>query len=165
MQAQPDFAPEYNVKAALLTKFARYTEWPANTFSGNSDPIIIGVVGEDPFGQVLPETARQQTGPRPLLVRHLTNPVEAADCQVVFISRAESEHEAAWLGALKGKPIVTVGDSGQTLERGGTLEFKLVEGRVRFDASWPAMQQAGLKFSADMLQFAHKVFKRREDLK
>ena len=163
VQAQPSNSPEYNLKAGLLTLFPRYTEWPANARAGSNAPILIGVLGEDPFGQVLRETAEEQAGP-PLRVRHLTSLEEAAQCQVVFISRAESGHEAAWLAALKGKPIVTVGESGHTLERGGMIELKLVAGHVRFDVSWPAMQQATVKFSAAMLQSARRVFKTRDNL-
>ena len=42
---------EYSVKAVFLYSFGRYIEWPENTFHNESDPFVIGIVGEDPFGR------------------------------------------------------------------------------------------------------------------
>ncbi|HYM35098.1 MAG TPA: YfiR family protein, partial [Steroidobacteraceae bacterium] len=51
-------APEYNVKAAYLPLFARYVAWPERTFSDAKSPVVIAVVGRDPFGDILDETVR-----------------------------------------------------------------------------------------------------------
>jgi len=164
LPAQPSAAPEYNVKAAFLTLFSRYTTWPTNTFAATNSPIVIGVLGADPLGEVLVKTAALRSGEHPLQVRHLPDAKEADGCQVVFISRAEAEHEADWIAELRGKPILIVGESGHTLERGGVLEFKIVDGRIRFNLSWPALQQADLQISSQMLQSAQKIFKTREEM-
>ncbi len=157
LEAQPAIAPEYSIKAGLLTAFTSYTEWPSNAFAGKDDPIIIGVLGENPFGEVLAKTAAQQVGARTIQVRHLASAEAADGCHLVFISAAEKSREENWLAVLKDKPIVTVGESGHTLERGGILELKTVAGRVRFDVSLPATQQAGVKFTPQMLALANKV--------
>jgi hypothetical protein len=47
---------EYAVKAAYLFNFAKFVEWPKGTFGGNTEPILIGVLGEDPFGEDLDRT-------------------------------------------------------------------------------------------------------------
>jgi hypothetical protein len=163
VQAQPNSATEYELKAALITKFACYTEWPSNTYTTGNEPIVIGILGEDPFGKYLVEYAKQPAGEHSLQVRHLSSPSQAADCQVVFISRSESRHEAAWLAALSDKPVVTVGESGHTLERGGIIEFQRVDNRVRFDVNLAAMAQAGVKFGSGMLQSALHVLKSPEE--
>ena len=43
---------EYKVKAAYLLNFIRYTEWPVGTLH-NNNPIIICILGKDPFGNLL----------------------------------------------------------------------------------------------------------------
>ena len=156
--AQPPIAPEYNVKAGFLTRFVQYTTWPEDTFASSNSPIVIGVLGADPFGEVLEKTAQNETGSRPLRVVHVNNLDDAAKCQLVFISKAESEHEAEWLAALKDKPILTVGESGHTIERGGVLQFDIVDNRVRFDANWEAMKQAGLKNQFADVELGQKSF-------
>lgn len=156
--AQPSVAPEYNVKAGFLARFVQYTVWPENIFPSTNSPIVIGVLGADPFGDVLEKTAQGETAGRPLRVLHVDNLEEATKCQLVFISKLENEHEAGWLAGLRGLPILTVGESGHTIERGGILQFDIADDRVRFDANWTAMKEAGLKISSPMLVSARKVF-------
>jgi hypothetical protein len=47
---------EYEIKAAYLFNFAKFVEWPAGTFDSNTSPILIGILGEDPFGDSLNRT-------------------------------------------------------------------------------------------------------------
>src|SRR4051812_10850373 len=49
---------EYQVKAAFLYNFARFTEWPGGTFAKPKDPLTICVLGQDPFGPDLEETVK-----------------------------------------------------------------------------------------------------------
>jgi hypothetical protein len=120
-------------------------------------PIIIGVLGSDPFGPVLDQTIRAQKGTRSLEVRRVASLQQARECQVVFIGKSNARYEADWLDGLKDQPILTVGESGETIGRGGVVEFVVKNNRVRFEVSWPAMQKAGLKISALMLNSASKV--------
>lgn len=152
--AQPPVAPEYNLKAGYLARFARYTTWPTNAFADSNAPVVIGVLGADPFGDVLDKTVKAEKGGRPLVVRRVDNVTDAARCHVIFISQAESSKEARWLAALKDKAILTVGESAQTIERGGILRFTTEEKRIRFEASLVASQQAGLKLDSDLLKAA-----------
>ncbi|HET6899288.1 MAG TPA: YfiR family protein, partial [Vicinamibacteria bacterium] len=47
---------EYEVKAAFLYNFARFVEWPPDTFHDGETPFVIAVLGHDPFGSVLDDT-------------------------------------------------------------------------------------------------------------
>jgi hypothetical protein len=152
--SQPQEAPQYNVKAGYLCLFTGYTTWPTNIFAASNSPIVIGVLGANPFGGVLVETAARQQGARPLQVRHLTEVGEADGCQLVFISRAEEKREAEWLADLRGKPILTVGESDHTLGCGGVLALKIVDGHVGFDVNWSALRHMNLKINSQMLQHA-----------
>ena len=53
VRAAPQVSEEYQIKAAFLYNFIKFVEWPKDRFSGDKDPIVIGVVGKDPFGEVL----------------------------------------------------------------------------------------------------------------
>ena len=46
-------AREYQLKAAFLYNFAKFVEWPPQTFVGPSDAINIGVAGDDAFAELL----------------------------------------------------------------------------------------------------------------
>src|SRR5258708_6944483 len=44
---------EYDLKAAFLFNFVQFVEWPPEAFPATDSPIIIGILGEDPFGTSL----------------------------------------------------------------------------------------------------------------
>jgi hypothetical protein len=108
---------------------------------------------------VLDRTAAANRGGRRLVIRRLQLPADAAGCQIVFIPKSESRNEAGWLAALKGKPILTVGESGQTLARGGVLAFVVAHDRVGFEANLKAMEESHVKLSSDLLAHARRVFR------
>jgi hypothetical protein len=157
LRAQPPTVPEYSAKAGFLTTIARYTTWPPEAFASPEAPIVIGVLGTDPFGDILVMTAAASRGGRPIQVRNLRAPRDADGVHIVFIGKAESRNEASWIAALKDKPILTVGESGETLARGGILEFIRVQDKIGFAVSLPAVQQAGLRLSSDLLSHAKRV--------
>jgi hypothetical protein len=46
---------EYDLKAVFLYNFATFVEWPESVRPPAGQPIIIGILGRDPFGTVLDE--------------------------------------------------------------------------------------------------------------
>jgi hypothetical protein len=158
--AQPSTVRDFEVKAGFLIKFTQYTEWPANTFSGSNAPVIIGVAGGDPLFKQLEMEARNVTGSRPVEVRQIKSPEEAAACHVVFISESENRNESEWFGALKGKAILTVGESEWSIERGAVMRFVIRNKNVRFEASLAAAGESRLALNERMLAVASRVYKR-----
>jgi hypothetical protein len=88
---------EYRVKAAFLYNFAKFVDWPPEAFKSPSDPIVIAVLGKNPFGTLLAEEVAGKTllG-RSFQVRDVTNAQQASGCQIVFVSSSERKR----LGAL-----------------------------------------------------------------
>jgi hypothetical protein len=157
--AQPAKVTETEFKAGLLVKFTQYTTWPASVFASSNAPIMIGLLGTDTLGKDIDREAKGITGARRVEVRRIATPDEAGQCHAVFISKAENEkNEEEWLQALKDKPILTVGESGQSIEHGAVIRLlpRGKSGRL-FEVSRAAMERSGLKLSADMLRFADVV--------
>lgn len=161
--AQPATARDYEVKAGFLIKFTQYTDWPSNTFAGTNASVIIGVVGGDPVLQQIDLEARGVTIPHPVQVRRITRIEEATNCHVVFISGSESRTEAVWLEALKGKAILTVGDSDLSIEHGAVMRFVLRNRNVQFEASLAAAEENRLTLNERMLAVAARVYKRQSN--
>jgi len=166
----PSEAPEYNIKAGYLRLFVRYVEWPPAVFAQATDPLVIGVVGTNPFGPVLQSTLQGlKKQNREIVVRPVQTVEEAVCCQVVFIARRQEHDEAIWLKALRGKPALTITESEQGLAWGAVLALvyeKTARGpKVVFYASLPAARAAGLQLSSSMLVSAKKVLKERNEIK
>ncbi len=55
---------KYSIKAGYILLFTRYVEWPESAFSTPTAPIVVCVLGSDPFGPVLDETMAGQVSQR-----------------------------------------------------------------------------------------------------
>src|SRR5438094_9566146 len=90
--AQTAPAPEYQVKAVFLFNFAQFVEWPTNAFPEARTPLVIGVLGDDPFGPFLDATVRRETvNGHPLAVQRYQRVDEIKECHILFISQSESK--------------------------------------------------------------------------
>jgi hypothetical protein len=156
--AQADASLEYAVKAAYLPKFIPFITWPDAAFTSPSQPVTICVLGSDPFGGKLQETAgAARSGDRLIIVRRLAAPDPNASCHLLFLSGDAAVAEGT-LDAMKGKPVVTVTDSG--LKAHGVISFLTEANHVRFDIDDAAAAQGGLVISSKLLGLAHAVKQR-----
>src|SRR5947209_667643 len=82
---------EYQLKAAFLYNFTQFTEWPTNAFATSASPIVVGVLGTDPFGEFLDQTVRGEVvHGRPLVVERYRKVEEIKTCHILFISQSET---------------------------------------------------------------------------
>jgi hypothetical protein len=158
--AAADPSLEYAVKAAYLPKFIPFITWPDGTFASPTAPVTICVLGGDPFGGKLEQTAQaSRAGEHPIAVRRLGGPDATASCQLLFLGAGTDAAVAAGiLDAMRGRPVVTVTDSGLKLH--GVISFVIEANHVRFDIDDAAAAQGGLTISSKLLGLAHAVKQR-----
>jgi hypothetical protein len=155
MHAEQPVADEYPVKAAFLFNFAKFVEWPPDSFKGPEDPIAICVLGQDPFGSALEDLVRNKTvANRAFVVRDVSNAQQASKCHIVFVSASERKRCRSLLAELKGHSILTVGEAEDFIENGGTINFKLKDARVRIEIDAGAAERARLRISSKLLSLA-----------
>ena len=146
---------EYQVKAAFLYNFAKFVEWPPEAFEHPDDPIAICIVGPDPFGVLLPDTVKgKEAAGRFFVVRHVAVLKESGGCQIVFVAASERRHFSAILSRVKKCGVLTVGEADGFTAAGGVINFKLVDGRVRFEINLAEAQQRELRISSKLLSLA-----------
>lgn len=150
---------EYEVKAAFLYNFAKFVEWQPNAFNGHPQTIVIGVLGKDPFGEILERTINNKSvNERKLAIRRFRSNENPSDCQILFISSSEKNNLPAILKRLEGSNVLTVGDVEKFAESGGIIDLVLVEGKVHFEVNVTAAERAKVKLSSRMLKLA-KIIK------
>jgi hypothetical protein len=154
LQAQVPKPTEYEVKAAYLSHFGGFVEWPAKA-GAPTDPFYICVLGQDPFGPLLDAALKDETlGGAPMAARRLSGVEEAAGCRILFVSTSKEAQLAAILTALGKSNILTVSDISGFTRRGGMIQFVLEGNRVRFEINLAAAQRAGLTLSSELLKLA-----------
>lgn len=154
-------APVHSVKAAYLLLFARYVTWPDSVFTSPSSPIVVGIIGHDPFGKILPETFQgSKVHGRPLEIRRFSGPAKAGECHMAFISGREGARLGSWLQQMQGLPILTVTELPGALEKGATVNFVVEGNRLRYEASLAASEASGLKIASPMLVSARRIHRK-----
>ena len=149
---------EYQVKAVCLYNLTQFTDWPPGIFSSNNAPMVIGIVGEDPFGETIDAVVSGEVvRGHPLVVKRLRADQDLQGCQVLFISRSEKNRLPELLKRLKGSPVLSVGEVGGFAEQGGMVNLLVPDKTVKIEINQAAAEQAGLKISSKLLKLAHLV--------
>ena len=148
---------ERQLKAAFVSKFPQFTEWPESTLDG-LQRIELCVARPNPFGSSLRELiAGERLGTRPLVVREVDSSQDLATCQLLFVPGQSTRDRRGLLDRARKLPILTVGETPTFIDEGGIVALHMVNGRVRFDINVEAANQAGLRLSSQLLQLALSV--------
>lgn len=149
---------EYDVKAVFLYNFAQFVEWPPQAFPDAGTPLIIGVLGADPFGGVLERTVINETvRDRPLVVRRFKRAEDVTACHLLFVSSSEKPRFQEILRTLSGRGILTVGDADPFTRMGGIVNFRTERKHVLLEINLAAAEREGFKISAKLLAVARVV--------
>jgi hypothetical protein len=146
------------VKAAFLFNFLKFVEWPGDPIANTNGHWVIGIVGDNPFGDDLTQIISGKTVQgHELQVRRFQPGEDLHACHVLFISASEKKRLPSMLAALSGSSVLTVGDMEHFIESGGMIQFVMEEKRVRFAIDVGASSQARLKVSSKLLSLARTV--------
>jgi hypothetical protein len=169
-------AKELQIKAAILLNFVRFTTWPENSFASAEAPLVLAVVGDDPFGSVLEQTFNQPINGRPVQVRRLPAPRrgdhvsseqhEAAlaemrrqvqQCHAVYLTGCEPAFVQSVLEQVDTSALLTIGDERECAERATALALDRDGGRIVFCANISVIERSKLKISSKLLRLARVI--------
>lgn len=156
-QTVPGPMLERRVKAAFLFKFLGYVEFPANAFSDPAAPVTIALAGaDDMIADLSAISAGRNVNGRSIAVRSLREDDNGA-AQVLFIGASECARAAKLIHASRAPLVVTDCDTG--LQQGAVINFRVIDGHVRFDVSLDAAERNGVRLSSRLLTVANHVQK------
>lgn len=149
---------EYQIKAVFLFNFAQFVEWPAQAFSTARSPLVIGVLGEDPFGSYLDEMVQsEKIGERPLTIRRFQSVDEITECHILFVSHSFATQFDKIALQLEGHHLLTVGDVDNFNRNGGIVRFATEKGKIRLRINMEAARDSDLTISSKLLRWATLV--------
>ena len=169
---------KYETKAGYLLNFAEFIEWPAGAFSNEKSPIVLGVVGKDPFGVELDKLQGKSVNGRAFEIRRFKGAMEfrgeetpgrrqddlpakqakklaeMKSCHILFITSSEKNFLTQTLKTFRGTSVLTVGETDSFVREGGIITFVDSENNVQLEINLAAAEQARLKISSKLLSLA-----------
>jgi hypothetical protein len=176
-KARADSTPsqEYQVKAAFLYNFLQFVDWPEEKSADSNKPIIIGVIGNDPFGNAFEPVKDKKVKGRSVVIKQfkgleeLKKSVEKdkpesirgietlTKCHLLFICSSEQKNLKEIIDTVKEQSILTVGEMEGFLENGGIINWFVEEKKIRFEINTAAAERAKLKIRSNLLRLAKRV--------
>jgi len=152
--AQPS---EYQIKAAYIYNFAKFIQWPSTVLPSDDSPLVIGILGDNPFHSDLERVVSgKKVDEHPLVIKEVRSSAEATNCHTLFISTSAKARVPQILKDLKGSSVLTVSDIDGFSEAGGMIGFVREGTKIRFRINNTAASGAGLKISSKLLMLASR---------
>jgi hypothetical protein len=149
---------EYEVKAACLVKFIGYVKWPEHVFKSASAPIVVAVVGPDPFGAALDNAFKNKSVQgRKIEIRRFETTADIEECHVLFVAAQEHPKLPQILEKTAQQHVLVVGESSGAAAKGASINFVIEDKKVRFEINVEASKRAELEISSQLLKLAKIV--------
>lgn len=190
---------EYEVKAAFIFNFMRFIDWPEEKIAANRQaqkdktpsantktppPMIIGIVGKDPFRKAFTPILDRKIGDRPIELVHFQsyepflrsagNDAGAlaayrkqhgallARCDLLFFSNSEAGAYEKLLTLTRQSHAVTISDIADFAGNGGMIGFVVDNKRIRFDINLESVDREKIKIRSQLLELARYVHKKQD---
>lgn len=166
---------EYQVKAAFLYNFIQFVDWPEEKLADGGEPIIIGIIGEDPFGDAFEPIKDKKVKGRGVVIKRFKSfeqlkkstekdktksdqEIETlTKCHLLFICSSERKNLKEIINTVKDHSVLTVGEMEGFLEDGGIINWFVEERKIRFEVNVSAAQQARLEIRSKLLRLAKRI--------
>lgn len=148
-------AAENEIKAVFLLHFSKFVEWPAGAFAARSAPLVICVLGDDPFGPFLEGLVHNESVEgHPIAVERYQLAGNLGRCHILFVGRSSETEQRKILDQARGKHILTVSDNEEFTRRGGVIGIVKVNGKVKLQVNRASAERADLRISSRLLRLA-----------
>jgi len=174
---------EYEVKAAFIYNFIKFVDWPAQAGAAedrDAEPITIGIIGKNPFGNAFDAVTKKEIQGREVAVKTFPgfekNRVEYSqdgktkykykdadalrECSVLFISSSENKFCKEIIDDVKNSCVLTIGETKDFLETGGIIKFVTEQKKVKFAINLISAEIARLSIRSRLLRLAKSVVRK-----
>lgn len=142
----------HEVHAAMLYNFIKYVQWPNEAESGE---FVVGVMGEDDvFNTLKTWYDGKPKGSKKYVIKKLASAAEASSCQVVYLGKGKSKEFENIKSSVTGKSILTVTDGNGLGQKGSCINFKVVDGKLKFELNQATVNSSNLKVSGQLSSMA-----------
>ena len=160
---------EYQVKAAFLHNFARFVEWPKHKLPAEDTPIVIGVLGDDPFGPSLDAITQKLIDHHRVDIRRFkgltsdqdqySQAEEIRSCHMLFVASDQRPYVERIVVMLRNDAVLTIGEQADFIDRGGMVNFVVIDGKTCFEINLKSSKEANITIRSRLSRLAVRVIK------
>lgn len=167
---------ESDIKVVCIYNLLKYTDFcEEKSNKEDSTDMLIGVVGNDPYGEAWKRIRGKEVGGQKIIIKHFdaypdaknTEKTEALakelrKCQGLFVSESEKENFKNIIATVKNESVLTISESENFLEQGGIVNFVMGDKKVQFEINLDAARDARLKIKSQVLKLAQRVIQTKK---
>ncbi|MEP6736187.1 MAG: YfiR family protein [Chryseolinea sp.] len=144
--------PTHEIHAAMLYNFIKYVQWPNE---GETGDFVVGVIGdENVFNTLKSWYDGKAKGSKKYVIKKLASADEANTCQVVYVGKSKNRDFDSIKSSLAGKSVLTITDGNGMAEKGSCINFKVIDGKLKFELNQAMVSGSNLKVSTQLSSMA-----------
>jgi YfiR/HmsC-like len=144
--------PPHEIHAAMLYNFIKYVQWPNE---GEAGEFVVGVIGDDNVFNTLKQWYDgKPKGSKKYVIKKLGSPEEASTCQVVYVGKSKNKDFDSIKNSTTGKSVLTITDGNGMGQKGSCINFKVVDGKLKFELNQATVTGSNLKISSQLSSMA-----------
>ncbi|HEY0741741.1 MAG TPA: YfiR family protein [Chryseosolibacter sp.] len=144
--------PTHEIHAAMLFNFVKYVQWPDEATAGE---FVVGVIGdENVFTTLQKWYDGKPKGSKKYVIKKLGSAEEAAGCQVVYVGKSKNRDFDEVRTSTTGKSILTITDGNGLGQKGSCINFKVIDGKLKFELNQASVNASNLKVSSQLSSMA-----------
>jgi hypothetical protein len=144
--------PMHEIHAQMIYNFLKYIHWPNDAEGGE---FILGVIGEDDVYKTLKNYYDgKPKGSKKYNIKKFSSAEEASSCNVIYIGKNKSAQFETIKSLVAGKPILTITDSYNLGKKGSCINFKVIDGKLKFEMNQASITASTLKVSSQLSSMA-----------
>jgi hypothetical protein len=149
-----DTGEEYAVKAAFVLNFAKFTQWPEDSFA-SPDSFSLCVIGDNSVKRGFQTIDGKKAGNRSLHVNFLAEIDDLDRCNMLFVGGDVDRVSLLRIFAsVKGEHVLTIGEMKNFASDGGVINFISKNKKLRFEINRETADQQKIKISSRLLNLA-----------
>lgn len=142
----------HEIHAAMLYNFIKYVQWPNEAEGGE---FVVGVMGEDDvFNTLKTWYDGKPKGSKKYVIKKLASAADASGCQVVYLGKGKSREFENIKNSVTGKSVLTITDGNGLGQKGSCINFKVIDGKLKFELNQGTVNSANLKVSGQLSSMA-----------
>lgn len=144
-------------KAAILSKIPPYIQWPDHALPASDKQIVIGILGKDPFDDLLEKLVKgRKIEGRDVVVKTIARAEEISQCQILFIPAESNDLWQEWRKGRDVSGLLTVGESKDFATKLGGVVGLSVEER-KLEINLKNARKAGLQINSKLLRISRVI--------